>query len=477
MRTIQGSRLSILVLAAMTACHETYIDLTPDGGSDGAGDGTVVVPPPPCGNGVTDPGEECDDGNRLNGDGCTWDCRIGSGDPVGPPDPEAVACRAEPARRLDTVDAPPVAGSPALLAVIGLREVLAAVWNRHPLSAEEQSAISGRFLAADGTPLREDVVFRLGTGRTAWFLSAAGAEDALLLAWRMDDGGIWKARLTPADGMADPPFPLIEAPNADMPALAAGLDRYYLAWYEGDDTRHCFHDGSGPSAVKIRRLSADGSTDGMPPPVTLESESGAWTTPDVAVGSDGSVGLLWWRASTEAGGSCTLRFGAGDEALTAVRDGGTIGPGTGGRVIEAEGTFRAVWYQAQDAGDLHLGIAAFDHDGVLLGAPVTTSLPGSSLTGDIEVAAGDGGLTLVASLYETSSGLRLRFARTDRFGRMVGGFEDVDPTCTPAAGCVPGAFNVARVPGGFVVLYFAEIDSGGPERLVELRMVRLVPVS
>jgi hypothetical protein len=224
-------------------------------------------------------------------------------------------------------------------------------------------------------------------------------------------------------------------------------------------------------------MAADGSTDGMPPPVALEEESGAWTVPDVAVGADGSVGLLWWRASTEAGGNCTLRFGTADAALSAIRDGGTIGPGTGGRVIEAEGTFRAVWYQARDAGDLRLGVAAFDRDGVLLRAPVTTTLPGSSMTADIEVAAGDGGLTLVASLYEASSGLRLRFARTDRFGRMVGGFEEVDPTCTAAAGCAPGAFNVARVPGGFVVLYFAELDSGGPEPLVELRMVRLVPVS
>ncbi|MBI5486526.1 MAG: hypothetical protein HY905_04265 [Deltaproteobacteria bacterium] len=32
--------------------------------------------PPTCGDGVVDPGEECDDGNRLNDDGCDWLCRI-----------------------------------------------------------------------------------------------------------------------------------------------------------------------------------------------------------------------------------------------------------------------------------------------------------------------------------------------------------------------------------------------------------------
>ena len=28
-----------------------------------------------CGNGVVDPGEECDDGNKNNGDGCSADCK------------------------------------------------------------------------------------------------------------------------------------------------------------------------------------------------------------------------------------------------------------------------------------------------------------------------------------------------------------------------------------------------------------------
>ncbi|NMC70726.1 MAG: hypothetical protein GYA57_11750 [Myxococcales bacterium] len=375
------------------------------------------------------------------------------------------------------MEAPPLGGSPEVLTLVGLGEMLAAAWNRHPVSADEQATISGRFLMADGASAREDVVFRLGTGRTAWFLTGAAAEDSLLLAWRMDGAGIWRARLTQAGGLVEPPFPLIGAANAGMPALAAGPDRYYLAWYEGDDTRYCVHDGSGPSAVKIRRLGADGSTDGTAPSVALEEELGAWTLPDVAVGADRSVGVLWWRAATEAGGSCMLRFGAGDETLATVRDGGTIGPGHGGRLVDAEGGYRVVWQRVDVESELHLGVAAFDRDGALLRAPVVTVLAATSLAGDVEVAAGDGGLTLVASLYEASSGLRLRFARTDLFGRMVGAFEEVDPTCTAAAGCVPGAFNVARVPGGFVVLYFVEIDSGGPEPAVELRMVRLVPVS
>lgn len=50
----------------------------------------AIVMPPVCGDDNVDPGEECDDGNRLNGDGCDWMCRRGS-DPFEypPPDPDA----------------------------------------------------------------------------------------------------------------------------------------------------------------------------------------------------------------------------------------------------------------------------------------------------------------------------------------------------------------------------------------------------
>jgi cysteine-rich repeat protein len=36
----------------------------------------VIVSPIICGNGVADPGEECDDGNLINGDGCDDQCKI-----------------------------------------------------------------------------------------------------------------------------------------------------------------------------------------------------------------------------------------------------------------------------------------------------------------------------------------------------------------------------------------------------------------
>ena len=32
-----------------------------------------------CGNGIFDSGEECEDGNQVNGDGCSTDCTIEDG--------------------------------------------------------------------------------------------------------------------------------------------------------------------------------------------------------------------------------------------------------------------------------------------------------------------------------------------------------------------------------------------------------------
>jgi len=40
---------------------------------------TTTLPPPPsvvCGNGMKESGEECDDGNKISGDGCSSDCRV-----------------------------------------------------------------------------------------------------------------------------------------------------------------------------------------------------------------------------------------------------------------------------------------------------------------------------------------------------------------------------------------------------------------
>ncbi|MBI5490973.1 MAG: hypothetical protein HY905_26820 [Deltaproteobacteria bacterium] len=64
--------------------HEV-LDVSDSGVEDGsigpeAADVRDVIPlPSTCGDRVIDPGEECDDGNRMNGDACDWECRAGPG--------------------------------------------------------------------------------------------------------------------------------------------------------------------------------------------------------------------------------------------------------------------------------------------------------------------------------------------------------------------------------------------------------------
>ena len=53
-----------------------------DGDDDPTGDDDDDDVPSPCGNGDMDPGEECDDGNDVNGDGCQNDCTTTGGETV-----------------------------------------------------------------------------------------------------------------------------------------------------------------------------------------------------------------------------------------------------------------------------------------------------------------------------------------------------------------------------------------------------------
>ncbi|MBN1774081.1 MAG: hypothetical protein JXB32_22670 [Deltaproteobacteria bacterium] len=104
---IAGNAATALVLLVVVGCSGASVVGAQDGDdgradSSGMSDGEVAdggdggwedaepppVAPPHCGDGVLDPDEECDDGNRLDGDDCDWLCRLGPGEPVDDtPDP------------------------------------------------------------------------------------------------------------------------------------------------------------------------------------------------------------------------------------------------------------------------------------------------------------------------------------------------------------------------------------------------------
>jgi cysteine-rich repeat protein len=203
-----------------------------EGGSEGAGDGPVPPPDLSCGNGTVDPGEECDDGNRLNGDGCDWRCMIGDGasPPDLPPDPDAGHAEG---------DLPPTAvelgvESPSLAAVTS-------PGNRLPL-------------ASDGTNYATVWPHWAGTGSERRVEGTFVRFDA---AGRRLDAP-WTYRLAPDSGDA------YLVPRADLAWNGAG---YGLLW----SGRAVVPPGEGPG-LSFLALDVDGKPLGEP--VELASSSG-----------------------------------------------------------------------------------------------------------------------------------------------------------------------------------------------------------
>jgi cysteine-rich repeat protein len=67
-----------------TGDRDAIRDDVTGGATDGRRDLPPVPPLPcacanPCGNGTLDPGEQCDDGNKQPGDGCTALCQVQEG--------------------------------------------------------------------------------------------------------------------------------------------------------------------------------------------------------------------------------------------------------------------------------------------------------------------------------------------------------------------------------------------------------------
>ncbi|MBI5489101.1 MAG: hypothetical protein HY905_17330 [Deltaproteobacteria bacterium] len=465
-------------LFTLVACEHTYIELNPDAPDDAEMDAAPL--PSVCGDGVTDPGEECDDGNRLDNDVCRWDCTIGVGPGPGPADPLARSYRAEG----PSIELPAPSRLPGGLGMGGEQVRMPfstgggfhmGTWPSPPLPDGTPAALSVRFLALDGSIARDDVVIGLASGWTmpSWAQAARGTE--LLALFQARDHGIFGTRVTADLGMISAPAFAETSPTAGFPAVAGTADGYVMAWYDGTSVYPCSHVDADPSRVFIRRLAPDGTPLGGAEPMVLEEPDAARTAPALATGDDLSVGLVWWRASPTAGVACTLRVGVADGELSMVADGGAIGPGRGGRVVFEDGAYRVAWLNS-DEERRQIGFGAFGSDAGLLGPPVLHDLPVEILVGEVELSAGDHELVAVIGSYTAAAGQHLLFMVTDLLGRLVAPPASVDPTCESAtANCWPGPFNVVRSGEGFLIMYFATTDPAGPAPVTEMRMMRLVP--
>jgi len=479
MKSMMRSTWLLVIAVGMSSagCEHELVDLTPDAG----GDGRTFLPPPPCGNGVLNVGEQCDDGNRMNDDSCSWDCRLGTGEPPGAADPSVrmVVPVAAPFP-LGPIDRSPPAGardSPLPLAVSP--DVIVVSWRRVESEGDPGvdpgSTISTRFLRPDGTLVRPDVPIELpDVLDVVRFTNAIHGTEAALL-WRVPEAGISMARLSTDVGLVGDPFPLPTYANGGSLAVAATTAGYVVSWYEGSDMFDCEHTDLDPNRIFLRPLGPDGAVDVTRAPIVLEDPNGSMSATGLASG-DGTVGAIWWRASTERGGTCMLRFGVTDPGATGLSDGGTIGTGSAGRIVRVGDAYAVAWKLATPDLRIQLAFASFDDDARLLDAPVVYDLPAESFAGNVEVAAGDGGLLAVVPTMTDVGEPRFLYLRTDASGRAVAPIQEVNPGCTAETpNCWVIGHNVAWTGSEFVVLYLFTADASVESSAVEMRMIRLAP--
>jgi cysteine-rich repeat protein len=234
----------------------------PDGDTDAG-----PRPQPLCGNGIVDPGEECDDGNRLDGDECDWLCRTGPGDPPDEtPDPDFD----DVDRLTPAVDGRLVAdgwglGFPPRLPLVWADDFYATVWFA-PRDADRETE-TAKFVAFDveGRPV--------GPGWTYVYsetpfheLDLVWAGDRFGLAWcsASVEGDLLFVEVDREGKPMFSPVVLADGVGPCTPRLLRNGDRYLVVWTTECDGHACVAEEQGVRALLYRRFETD-----VPAPGTI----------------------------------------------------------------------------------------------------------------------------------------------------------------------------------------------------------------
>ena len=391
--------------------HEGQWDVHNDDTEDSVEDEDQSLPyVEECGNGILDEGEECDDRNRLNGDGCDWLCRNGDGDPPPEPDP--------------SVDPYVPSGDPVFIEETSsrswLHHRLPLIWTGSEFSTafyhrDEDDSMHIRFMRFDeeGRPTGSD-----------WFYPAPSRSTGLDLVWTgtgfglffVDlEVGIYYLRLSQEGKPLGSPV-LVEAdPLARMPAADNFDDGFVLAWLRMGSLvdAYCAPDVP-PAALRVGFLHVDGTTTGFPGPVTVEDQ--ATGPPDVVTGEDG-FGLTV-QVIDLLNGICCFKFLLVNTDLSTITHSGVLSDGYPGDVVWTDNHYIIAWDHLRIATDENeTCMARFSPDGILERPPVCNNVTSVIVNdpGPTRLGAGDDGL-LIATAFE---GLRLLALRTDLIGAAV----------------------------------------------------------
>jgi cysteine-rich repeat protein len=445
---------------------EETIDRGADGatdvGTDWADPDHGELPPLSCGNGTVDPGEECDDGNRMNGDGCDWACRLGNGEfDAGAPDPDAG--RLVPDAEVARVDPGVVADGTAVMSFVDeiplewTGEAYATVW---PWRSSD-GASRATFIRFDtaGTRLGggwtyDDFgevweAFDLAWGGSTFGLCLGGRADGSVMFVVLDEDG--KPRSDPfmVGTYADRSSPF---PPIPLRVIADG--GYSCAW----------------PGLDLVRLQPDGRDreDGQRSLADLlpDSTSVAWS---------GSSYLVTWAGWSSAGES-VARYLVLDDNLAPFPGAGVLGPI---EELTSALNVRGVWLgdrfgiawpvappgAAEDPdGVCTIHVAFVDRYGELLGPPVPEPDSYAHLSAYVPaagLAAGGGAGSIavaVLAAVPAAGTINLRLLRFDRNGAFI---ELVELADVPGSALVElrGPLGVAFDGNGFGVIAQPELGS------------------
>lgn len=402
---------------------------------------------PQCGNGVLDPGEECDDRNRLNGDGCDWLCRIGDGEPPPEPDPDV------PDYILD--------GDPIPLeetASWGVDvERLPLVWTGsefvtalYKLVGTEYSMDVRRF-DRSGYAIDTDWTYPVRTHFAGLDLVWTGSDFGLFFS--DFDSGIFYLRLDATGKPLGAPVLVVPDTAAIAPAADLADEGFALTWVRegapGIGWSWCSWDGYYDS-VWVRLVGHDGSTEGLPGPVLIEDRANGPS--DIAAGEDG-FGITISSDDTGAGG-CANRFVGMNLDLSTVVYSGYLGLGSFGDVHWIEGHYYTAWRHWFPDGGEPVGtamcVARFSAGGDLTFPPVCTNTSPLWI-GVTRFAAGDRGLGIVTTGGSSEDDYNLWFMRTDMAGSSISSPQDIHPRSEPHLHI--GPFAIVWADSCFGVLY------------------------
>lgn len=379
-----------------------------------------------CGNGIVDEGEECDDWNRLNGDGCDWKCRLGDGEPLPPPDPDAT-------------DYVPDEDAPTVIEGVGVPGdlTLDLAWTGREFAValcEDLTPVDPADDAYQFHFLRFD-----GAGRPAgpdWRYPASDFASVRLVwtgegfgLFHIDRGsGIVMLRLDP-DGKPYWP-PVLAVPDGTARSFDADWTgaEFVVAWTSGaPGAPMSCAPSSGALMLRVALVDRFGTLRDSPAPITVEDE--AFGMINVAAGDLGfAVSFSGRGPHTYLGASCAPRVLWIDRELGRAIPSGMLSDHGMIRDVEHAGGEFAVAWELRDGHDYFSVVCSArfgSSGGDLLGPPGCLDLLDAGLGEAViymRLAARDLGaaLLLAVELSPPEPDDRLFLVNVDRRGVPVG---------------------------------------------------------